>query len=409
MGIEVAEIKPGYRTTIELKTDTITKACIERCKRALEGFNAPFNEEAVGWYWQKDNGPVFTKRYQKWYGENYPVRVNANLLDELSNTLRRNMLMSGVYNIVVTDNFNWKAGTFGDDRSCFWGGRAVAKDIIKDNGGFAIQVFDGHNKPLGRSWGFIHEKNNLVIFNGYGFNGADALVNIAGILSILLEANYKEVILSNMKMQWSESLLYINNGRAFVYGPYKNNKLNIEWNEYNYVPCRTCGRNQRNVQTIQDHNENHYCQECAETRLFVCTHFKQFFLREDGIEFYNDKPYSPKAFKLLFDRCILSNQIFPREELIQTQIGPVHISKKDQLNSCERCKRVYPLGHIIDDKCSYCAILTDVRSGNMNTLDMQDFSKFLRFISEKQDQLPVSKLKHGTYSTPSFTYEVFRK
>ena len=75
------------------------------------------------------------------------------------------------YCIDYTTCFDWTAGDYGDDGSCFTsrgGCRRGALCIIRDNGGYAIRFYKG-GEGSGRAW-VVPYNDSWVLFNAYGID-----------------------------------------------------------------------------------------------------------------------------------------------------------------------------------------------------------------------------------------------
>lgn len=98
------------------------------------------------------------------------IKISAELKAELGNLLSQSSFSTLTFDF--TQDFDWNAGDFGDEGSCFFNGRRHARNRIKSANGFAIRFYhpdSGHG--IGRAWGFWDKpefKGRLLIFNVYG-------------------------------------------------------------------------------------------------------------------------------------------------------------------------------------------------------------------------------------------------
>lgn len=175
-----------------------------------------------------------------------------------------------------TQDFCWDAGAFGDGGSCFWGGRAAARDLMKKHGSWAVRFFTDSTywRGTARAWIYpVEDQCLLLVWNGYGMTTQQ----IAMILSVHFgNAYYGRIQLSNNNC--TDGQLYLNDaGRAWALGPvaaFQGSSAphyDFGWQEITPpVQCHSCRDTIESRDAIR--RRGHYwCQSCAARRTYTCT------------------------------------------------------------------------------------------------------------------------------------------
>lgn len=123
------------------------------------------------------------------------------------------------------DGLPWKAGQFGDNGSCFWGCRNIARELLSDAGTKAIQFFyrtdSGKFRGCGRALvlPLREPANTYVLFNAYGVH----LSAVGELLGREWNTPYAEVQMVNGES--ADYVIYANGGIGLLFS--ENNKLRL--------------------------------------------------------------------------------------------------------------------------------------------------------------------------------------
>lgn len=230
----------------------------------------PLLPESWEWVWlvtgKAQYVGTFPKRISKYYYTTRSLKVPNSVMSEVGNLARTHSSESITYHFDFVTDLNWQAGDFGDGRSCFWGGRESAREMIKDAGGFAIRFFED-DKGVARAW-IIPSDNVYYVFNGYGHQ----TVKIARIFSTFLGLSYKKVSLSNHG--GTSSTLYINTGRGYAIGEHATiehiNSHDFEIYDDEMRSCSDCGDYVDEDNLYVGLDDEIYCQDCYYDRFRDC-------------------------------------------------------------------------------------------------------------------------------------------
>lgn len=247
---------------------------------------------------------TFPKRVASFMYRERNIRLTAEQQSEVGNIAKRHCTKNSVFIFDITDKFNWKAGDFGDDNSCYWGDRKNARRLLVHYNARAIRFYRPENPRLGiaRAWlaplipeALVFDKNNaatkmsnelkeqgFVAFNGYGHETQRA----ARILATHLGLSYSAIGLANYG--GTNGVLWINHysgnqegsksGSAFLIGPVevtelvKSVDLRFNVDVVDMADCNgTCGRRYRSGDLIQA-DDQYFCRTCYDAVFFTCAH-----------------------------------------------------------------------------------------------------------------------------------------
>ena len=172
------------------------------------------------------------------------------------------------YEFDIVARIDWEAGDFGDDGSCYWLCRAIAKDMITDNGGGAVRFFNpGTQDGIARAWVVPREDGCILVFNGYGL---DTLPIVRILATHFNHAYYRQVSLCNNGTH--DNALWINGGKGFLIGPQDVvttvDAIDLGWEEPDACTCETCGDGIDSDSHYHDPNGNDCCEHCYSVRVF---------------------------------------------------------------------------------------------------------------------------------------------
>ncbi|MEM6530219.1 MAG: hypothetical protein AAF653_18105 [Chloroflexota bacterium] len=176
----------------------------------------PYNWE---WVWKvTGNGHyvgTFPKRAGKYYYKQWDVKLPTAFVAQLGNLAREHSEDRSFYRFDFVNEFNWQDGDFGDYDSCFWGENSRARDLLKDNGAYAVRFFGEEGTGLARAWVAHIADERLIVFNGYGFSGNPTL-KIAQVVARFTGQQYERIYVTNHNTD--EGTLWINGSTGYLIG-----------------------------------------------------------------------------------------------------------------------------------------------------------------------------------------------
>lgn len=334
---------------------------IEAVSRYIRGekpnlyfLNPSYIADMIGCDWvvkgnQKYVG-TFPKRISKLVWLEFNIKVEEQIISEVGNIASRYLTNSSKILADFSNEFDWDAGDYGDDGSCFWSCRTAAKAMMQENGGWAMRFYDNNRNGIGRCWVMPVRHNNengYVVFNAYGSNRDCGLWIHARLIAGLLGFSYKKIdYLVNGGSD--EGKLYINGGRGIVIGP-ENLVNNIERYDFEI-----------------DEPDRHECYNCGET-----------VYDEDGIMTHNHREYCESCFDEIFtrcDNCSESVETDDAEYLSGNYYCCVTCAREDGWEWCDRCDE--PVRKTYDTACGNLCIdcKDDVEEDEDDEEDEEDTS-----------------------------------
>lgn len=176
---------------------------------------------------------LLSNRIARVISKKYNVAVSSDLINKIDQAIKTNTLVQSSGEVVrydFTNTFNWRAGNFGDEGSCFWEDRSRAKKEIQGLGGFAIRYFHREDRDFkdfdtmdlnGRAWIVPYGNTGFIMFNAYG----KSLAFFSKVLSRHTGMDYYPVQL--MADGSSCGLMYINNSKGIYFDRNLNRKNRI--------------------------------------------------------------------------------------------------------------------------------------------------------------------------------------
>jgi hypothetical protein len=223
------------------------------------------------WSWSTRQGTL-PKRIKSILYKRFDYSLKSSELSSLGNFCQERLEKSATYIFDITREFDWYPGDFDDDDSCYFHSKAGARQMIYDNGGYAIRFYNNLNSKkvgCGRTWLIpVLEHKYWVIFNAYG---SYALRDYANMLSKWTHLISKEVDLVNNGSP--VNMLWINNGKGFILGDKTDkiigtiNKIDFNWREVlTWNCCCVCRQPLIHQLTInhsaKGYGDSLYCREC---------------------------------------------------------------------------------------------------------------------------------------------------
>lgn len=332
-------------------------------------YNLPALPEDWSWEWFIHKGIYagnFGTRVGKYYYRVHKRNLEDNHKTWINNRAKRGTMMDEL-TFDFTNEFNWRDGEFGDDGSCFWGGRAGAKEMILSANGFAFRVFKS-NVGHGRCWIIPRTKRQLtgdikdddkevvawVLFNAYG----DYLIEqYARFLAGWAGLKYKEI--QYLKNLYSDSgTLYINRGMGVALADEDVLKVvpdNLDFNidvidaDESGFTCYGC-EEYFEGEPYNHYDGDPYCEYCWDELFYYC---------EDCSTYYreHDVTYVESIHDYVCDDC-LSNRYYRCNSCLEYFIEGDVVIDKDSETWCNSCAEA---NLTVCDECSeYVEDIEDV-------------------------------------------------
>jgi hypothetical protein len=163
------------------------------------------------------------------------------------------------YHAHLRYSMDWKAGDYGDDGSCFWGGRSDARRCLNGRSSFRALCFEtGAGEGKGRVL-TITRHGYTVLFNAYGIE----LVTAARVLAHAFGATYSKVRLENNDSD--SGLIYINSGTGYVVHPFDKApaaRIDLEISTSDYGWCDDCNEEDCSCERECSNCGSSECGEC---------------------------------------------------------------------------------------------------------------------------------------------------
>ena len=232
-------------------------------------FDEVFKDVGSEWVVKKGKyAGTFPKRIAKSIKAIYKKKIDPKILGNLGELAKRHTVEARGYRLDFTSSFDWRAGAFGDEGSCFWGDHSGALAMIAEAGGLAVRFYDDDDRGYGRAW-MIPFGKHWIIFNAYGRNLTT--ITVARILATEMGWSYKRISFTNNGSY--DNTLWINGGMAYLIGETGKiddyNEIDLDIDDIHrcgYV-CYMCNEQIDDYYTVFN---NYYCHYCYEDNFFFC-------------------------------------------------------------------------------------------------------------------------------------------
>jgi hypothetical protein len=347
--------------TLDLPKGEITERGKKRLiEYVLDRCNCRLPDDDFEWVMTAKKGGKITKRISKYLHDIHSHDLTDKDLEKIGNIAAQNTYSDDAIQLDFTKNFDWRAGDFDDEGSCFWGCRSGAKDMIHEGDGFAIRSFfvpkkdededeDGNDAyssssrwynghvGTGRAWVIPHRDapDTYFVFNGYGHEARTFAMVLARYLGKTFEFDcvYRYVKLCNYGSQGD--LLYINSN-GYAVGP----KLVVDAIErYDFelnqpeVICTECGDSCDPDHAMQADDGDWYCDHCAR----CCADCDRVVPDCDAITVGEDRVICERCYGRHYFTCNKCNEVYHDNNGTEID-GHVYCEVcADEFPSCDEC------------------------------------------------------------------------
>jgi len=297
----IKSIKEISNCAIETIIDVLRGS--EECTPTRNVLYCMMTEIGSEWTNKLGNWP---KRFAKVLKKN-GYKASNDLLSKVGKVARESCITVSNNQLIVTSDFDWKPGDYGDHDSCFWTCRSAARYIISKLGGKALLIHGANNDPKARAWcipyndpKFIEEAH--VIFNVYSGSGEHLnIVSFARIFSdIFNRSYYRNVDVSYMDD--IEGALWINNGRGYIVGAQE--VSDCEAVDFKYrITCTKCGRSHPHT-AVWHGDDIIVCGECEDGQI-ACYECGRLIRENDAYYEHEESedPFCEDCFTQRFTKC----------------------------------------------------------------------------------------------------------
>lgn len=383
--------------TIEYKYDTITYSNLERLLNTADENDIPvpgvdFFVNPASWLGISRYSLSYTKSYfreilQTYHNLGYKLSLSQiRILKKRYNNLK--ISCNYPVKFEITKNLVWTPGDFGDGTSCYFGGKAAARQMMFNHGAFIIKFYNMNDDKLGRCLGYL-DGDVLILWNGYYRDIAPKFISIKD--SLVLDT-YRAILTQYFGV-YCNRIKLVNNGKGsgtlhinMEYGHIlganvdlivKTTKVDLNWPEIKKInACNYCDYqdfNEANFVTESSHNHRMACQRCADLNFDACCYDMQIYDKHylkkapDGLLYYVDnfiktgrfvKHYRDDVWLLKSKARLVGKNAFNLE---------VWLKEEDNSSLCESCK----LELIGNNKklCKYCEAKENVRKKLIEEFD----------------------------------------
>jgi len=239
-----------------------------------EKLSTRVERDEIGSAWTTREGK-FPKRMAK-YLRRKGIKAAPEIVSEIGNIASRHVAQQSTYRMDFTQSIDWRAGDFGDAGSCFWGDHSGAKDMLEENGAYAVRFYDADEDGIGRAW-LAPFGEAWIAFNSYGID----LFTVARVLSHAFGWTYERVHLENNGM--TTGMLYVNSGRGIAIGPAIDDlpeRIDLRWEERG-ERCADCECSIDCDCSYSDPDGRSICEDCYCNSYSSCSYCGETFTHDD--------------------------------------------------------------------------------------------------------------------------------
>lgn len=357
------KLKCCEKTTIKMPVNGISEEGIIEVQNFLRDEGLPrIDRHAVDfeWLWVTKRG-TFPKRLARFMKKTHDRELTQKQLSDVGTLAARHCEKNQSITYDITNRFDWNAGAFGDHGSCFWTDNSAAKDVMMDNGAFALRVYKNETgNGCGRCWilpcskqvikticyngrlkSYELSADTFALINGYHLNGK-TLVYFARLFAFIHGLSYKQIDLRNNGS--CSGMLYINSGTAFISGMpddiTKIERLDLEWETDSYRDnnraCDDCGDeyDADNGDWYRTSEGRTVCYSCRDNDYFVCECCDELCPNDESQESPDGGWYCSNCYD---DRCTMCrncDNVVWRDDVVLTKIKE---TDKYEVACCSSC------------------------------------------------------------------------
>jgi len=272
--------------------------------------------DQVGLEWNLPRAGKIPKRLSKYVKRKYNIDLAQEYLEKVGNKLSASLMK---WDLEVRFEFLdwkhplWRPGAYGDDGSCYFGGRKGAVSMMRNEGNFFVMFITKDGDKFARAWVQEVDNENIVFFNLYSVGNKLVGLALAQQLAKHFNLPYRKINLVNDGSGDGE--LWINQEAGYWIGckelkldsndtPYYDFRMeeiredeedNDE--ETEYVSCRNCDYEGETDEFYFDYAGRRICESCR-NNYYICCHMEDKYYPFENVTwieadmfFYNDRLY----------------------------------------------------------------------------------------------------------------------
>ncbi len=226
--------------------------------------------------WMNEMG-TYPKRVRALIKEYLWEKLSPEDVSIIGNMAKEHSLIMEEFGYDFTRNFNWNAGDFGDQKSCFWG-EGNDRDILSANGFEAFRVYNKNGEGVARCW-VKREDDFIVAFNGYGIETR----HLAEMIRTIEEYKYKKEV--HLTINCGGLSMYVNDEVGHILTNYelKEEAVNIRTGNI----CERCGSAAPDTEVEGER----ICWGCSGDKFETCFDCLDIVKREEGVEIVRENMY----------------------------------------------------------------------------------------------------------------------
>ena len=258
------------------------------CRITDKELHQLMDEIGTEWVTKQGNWP---KRFAKIFKHRRGQKFSNDFLSRVGKVARESCFDSTGRELIITQEFSWDPGDYGDDDSCFWGCRAGARELLHNANAYALLIHGEDDRPLGRAW-CAPFKEHYVVFNTYACYGESiTMTAFARILSDIFNFSYYRNVRLTCRGR-DNGPLWINGSKGYVVG--SQDVSTIEHIDLDYrLYCSNC-EDECVQEAHLDDDDNILCEHCYEGS-HVCDGCGRR-VHDDDVCYVNDTPVCPRCF-----------------------------------------------------------------------------------------------------------------
>lgn len=335
-------------------------------------YNYPLGDagENISPEWLVTTGPLqgtLPKRIAHLIYKNSGAKIPKGIVSEIGNIAARHCGNGQDYVYDITPDFDWREGDFGDTGSCYWGGRASARDMLKEHDSLAIRFYKD-SKGYGRAWIIFPKpsevmalegkapENICIVYNSYP--SSHPLCRVARLIATLTGLSYKgPVRLENRGSD--DGALYINGGKCYVIGSPSDIEnitgVNLNWEDEDMCICSDCGCAIDEDELLSSPDGEDLCSDCFHNSYFSCDRCFRTFDNGDCISLEDGQYCERCAIVMGYGPCYNCGE-WSREVDQRTGNDNTYCPNcwEEEYGDCKDCGETHILSNLTDGLCPEC-------------------------------------------------------
>ena len=259
---------------------------------------------------------TFPKRLSKFYFQEHGIKCPTSFVQELGNLARQHSSEQITFTFDFNNRFDWEAGDYGDNNSCYFTDRRAALGMLRDNDALAIRFYEG-DKGIGRAWVAKLVEKRYIVFNGYGIAG-DATLKIAQIMATWLGLGYKHIDLDNYGQ--TGGTLWINGGNGYLIGTSEQTAAmdshDLQFDCDECYSCANCGDEMNEDESYYTPDGESYCNSCFDNHCAYCAHCDETFFRDDMRYIEDMGEVCERCLERRYEYCSNCSEYRPKDDFM---------------------------------------------------------------------------------------------